>query len=119
MRQRAYGLALCNENLNDHERLRTDTTIQSVVDRDRDLGSQVTLCRLEQRSSRRAAVAIHQVLIEKIMASFDAPPEELILDFDATYDPVHGRQAGRFFHGYCDKNCFLPLYVFCSEQLLV
>ena len=119
LRQRVYGLALGYEDLNDHERLRTDTAIQTAVDRDSDLGSQATLCRLEQRSSRQAAVAIHQVLVEQFIASFDAPPEELILDFDATDDPVHGRQAGRFFHGYYDKYCFLPLYVFCGEQLLV
>ena len=53
------------------------------------------------------------------IASFATPPEHLILDFDATDDPVHGRQEGRFFHGYYDNYCFLPLYVFCGEELLV
>ncbi len=53
------------------------------------------------------------------MASHDEPPEALILDFDATDDLVHGRQEGRFFHGYYDHYCFLPLYVFCGDQLLV
>ena len=65
------------------------------------------------------AVRMHEVIIEQFIASFDAPPQELILDFDATDDPVHGRQEGRFFHGYYDHYCFLPLYVFCGDQLLV
>ncbi len=119
LRQRVYGLALGYEDLNDHENLRTDPAIQTAVDRDTHLGSQSTLCRLEQRSNRAAAVAMHRVLVEQFIASFDAPPEELILDFDATDDPVHGRQEGRFFHGYYDQYCFLPLYVFCGDQLLV
>ena len=119
LRQRVYGLALGYEDLNDHERLRTDTALQTAVDRDSDLGSQATLCRLEQRSNRKAAVALHQVLVEQFIASFKTPPKELVLDFDATDDPVHGRQEGRFFHGYYDRYCFLPLYVFCGDQLLV
>ena len=119
LRQRVYGLALGYEDLNDHERLRTDVVIQTAVERDAALGSQSTLCRLEQRSSREAAVAIHRVLIERFIASFESPPEELVLDFDATDDPVHGRQEGRFFHGYYDGYCSLPLYVFCGDQLLV
>ena len=68
---------------------------------------------------REAAVAIHQVLVEQFIASFAEPPEELILDFDATDDRVHGLQEGRFFHGYYDAYCFLPLYVFGGDQLLV
>ncbi len=119
LRQRVYALALGYEDLNDHERLRTDPAIQTAVDRDTDLGSQATLCRLEQRGDRALAVAIHRVLVEHFIASFDTPPEELVLDFDATDDPVHGRQEGRFFHGYYDAYCFLPLYVFCGDQLLV
>jgi len=58
-------------------------------------------------------------LVDTFIASFTQAPEELILDFDATDDPVHGKQEHRFFHGYYDSYCFLPLYVFCGEQLLV
>ena len=68
---------------------------------------------------RETAVAIHQVLVDQFIASFAEPPEELILDFNATDDRVHGLQEGRFFHGYYDAYCFLPLYVFCGDQLLV
>ena len=68
---------------------------------------------------REAAVFIHQVLVDQFIASFAEPPEELILDFDATDDRVHGLQEGRFFHGYYDAYCFRSLYVFCGDQLLV
>jgi hypothetical protein len=68
---------------------------------------------------RKAALAFHQVLLDKFIASFAEPPTELILDFDATDDRVHGNQEGRFYHGYYGDWCFLPLYVFCGEQLLV
>ncbi len=78
-----------------------------------------TLCRFENGVDRGLATGIHQVLLENFIASFKQAPKELILDFDATDDPVHGHQQGRFFHGYYDEYCFLPLYVFCGDQLLV
>ncbi|MEJ1403306.1 MAG: IS1380 family transposase, partial [Candidatus Sedimenticola sp. (ex Thyasira tokunagai)] len=119
LRQRVYGLSLGYEDLNDHKTLRNDPALQTAVDREQELGSQSTLCRLEGRTGRKAAVDIHRVLIDQFIASFDSPPDELILDFDATDDQVHGMQEGRFFHGYYDHYCFLPLYVFCGDQLLV
>jgi hypothetical protein len=119
LRQRIYGLALGYEDLNDHATLRRDLAFQTALERDAELASAPTLCRLEQRVNRQAAVAFHQVLIEKFIASFAEAPTELILDFDATDDRVHGNQEGRFFHGYYGNWCFLPLYVFCGEQLLV
>jgi hypothetical protein len=119
LRQRIYGLALGYEDLNDHDTLRHDLAWQSAVERDRALGSSPTLCRLEARASRRSAVAMHAVLLEKFIASFATAPAELVLDFDATDDRIHGLQEGRFFHGYYGDWCFLPLYVFCGEQLLV
>jgi hypothetical protein len=119
LQQRVYALALGHEDLNDHADLRHDLAIQTAVDRVETLASAPTLCRLEQRSERETAVAVHKILIEKFIQSFDEAPEELILDFDATDDPVHGQQEGRFFNGYYDHYCFLPLYVFCGDQLLV
>ena len=62
---------------------------------------------------------MHQVLFEQFVASFESAPEELILDFDCTDDRVHGLQEGRHFHGFYYDFCFLPLYVFCGERLLV
>lgn len=119
LRQRIYGLCLGYEDLNDHSHLRTDPAVQTAVERDQPLASAATLCRFENRMGRAAASRLHEVLIEQFIASFETPPAELILDFDATDDAVHGHQEGRFFHGYYDQYCFLPLYVFCGEQLLV
>jgi hypothetical protein len=119
LRQRIYGLALGYEDLNDHDTLRGDLAWQTALERSDELASSPTLCRLEQRANRRAAGAFHEVLFAQFLASFSVPPAELILDFDATDDRVHGRQQGRFFNGYYGDYCFLPLYVFCGEQLLV
>ena len=119
LRQRVYGLAAGYEDLNDHDHLRHDLAWQTAVERDRPSASSPTLCRLENRAGRETAVVIHQVLVDQFIASHSEPPAELILDFDATDDPVHGNQIGRFFHGYYDEYCFLPLYVTCGEQLLV
>ena len=119
LRQRIFGLALGYEDLNDHDTLRKDLAWQTALGRSEVLASDSTLCRLEQRVDRKAAVAFHQVLLEKFIASFNEAPTELILDFDATDDRVHGNQEGRHFHGYYGDWCFLPLYVFCGEQLLV
>jgi hypothetical protein len=74
---------------------------------------------LENRAGRKEAQLIHQVLFEQFVGSFSAPPRELILDFDCTDDRVHGMQVGRAFHRYYYDYCFLPLHVFCGEQLLV
>lgn len=119
LRQRVVGLVQGYEDLNDHTTLRNDPLMQSACERDTALASAPTLCRLENRATRAAAVAIHEVIVEKFIASFKSSPEELVLDFDATDDPLYGRQEGRFFHGYYDSYCYLPLYVFCGEQLLV
>jgi hypothetical protein len=120
LRQRIFGLALGYEDLNDHDTLRHDLAWQTAVERDEPLASSPTLCRLEAQAERSTAVAIHGVLVEQFIASFGKKrPHELVLDFDATDDRVHGTQEGRFYHGYYGHYCFLPLYVFCGEQLLV
>jgi hypothetical protein len=119
LRQRIYGLALGYEDLNDHETLRKDPAFQTFVERDGPLAHPSTLCRFENRAERETAVAMNRLMVEKFIESFKKPPTELVLDFDATDDVVHGQQEGRFFHGYYDHYCFLPLYVFCGSQLLV
>ena len=119
LRQRVYGIVQGYEDLNDHERLREDALLQSLLDRKEALGSAPTLCRVENRANRAEMGALHREMVETFIASFSQPPEELVLDFDATDDPLHGKQEGRFFHGYYDGYCYLPLYVFCGEQLLV
>jgi Transposase DDE domain group 1 len=125
--QRIFALAAGYEDLNDHQTLRTDTLLASLTDRNLKAGQKAqdplssppTLCRLENRLTRSDLVRMSRVLVEMFIASHDAPPEELVLDFDATDDEVHGCQEGRFFHGYYDHYCFLPLYVFCGDQMLV
>jgi len=121
--QRILAIALGNEDLNDHQHLRDDPLMQVVTERGIDdeqpLASPPTLCRLENRISRKTLFEMSAVLVETFIRSFgDKPPEELVLDFDATDDPVHGNQVGRFFHGYYDGYCFLPLYVFAGDRLL-
>jgi len=119
LRQRVYGLCLGYEDLNDQQTLRHDTAIQTAVGKGSKLASPSTLCRFENRSDRKVAIEFHKILIEKFIASHKSQPEELVLDFDATDDLVHGNQIGKFFHGYYENYCFLPLYVFCGDQLLV
>jgi hypothetical protein len=119
LRQRVYGLACGYEDLNDHDTLRNDIAFQTAVEKDRGLGSRSTLCRFEQQADRTLMWRVHEELLAQFIASYDTPPPSLILDFDATDDPVHGQQEGRFFHGYYRHYCFLPLYVFCGNQCLV
>jgi hypothetical protein len=124
--QRIFALAAGYEDLNDHQTLRNDTLLAALTDRRLKAGqkegdplsSPPTLCRLENRLTRADLVRMSKVLVETFIASHAAPPEELVLDFDATDDAVHGNQEGRFFHGYYDHYCFLPLYVTCGQQLL-
>jgi hypothetical protein len=119
LRQRVFGLVQGYEDLNDHAALRNDVLMQTACERDTPLASAPTLCRLENRASRAAAWAIHEVILERFVASFQTAPAELVLDFDATDAPLYGKQEDRFFHGYYDNYCYLPLYVFCGERLLV
>ena len=123
LRQRIFAIALGQEDLNDHQTLRVDPLLQLAcerkVDSDRPLASPPTLCRLENRAMRQPLAEAAKVLVEAFVESQKTPPKELILDFDATNDSVHGHQVGRFFHGYYDEYCFLPLYVFAGSQRLV
>ncbi len=143
LRQRVFGLALGYEDLNDHEDLRRDALLATCVgksdptgesrSRERDRGNALagksTLNRLEwglaesaaEDRYRRVAVdtdAVDRFFVDVFLDSSDEPPDEIILDFDATDDPLHGHQEGRFFHGFYDHYCYLPLYVFCGKHLL-
>lgn len=119
LRQRVYALIAGYEDLNDHKELRSDLILQSATGRDEELASPSTLCRFENNITHDACVELCQLFIEFFIESFDKAPKELILDFDATDDRIHGKQEGYFFHGYYDHYCFLPLYVFCGKKLLV
>jgi hypothetical protein len=120
--QRIMAIALGYEDLNDHQTLRADPALQlasgKVPDEEVPLASPPTLCRLENRIDRGTLVRIAAVLLDTFLAAHPEPPEHLLLDFDATDDPTHGKQQGCFFHGYYDHHCFLPLYVFCGDELV-
>jgi hypothetical protein len=132
--QRVFGIALGYEDVNDHDELRHDplmAVLAGKLEARREdcapVAGKSTLNRLEL--SRLAPtryhkishnpVAIKNLLVDLFVEAHQRPPREIILDLDATDDPVHGEQEGRFFHGYYDCYCYLPLYVFCGPHLLV
>ncbi|MHC5110775.1 MAG: IS1380 family transposase [Planctomycetota bacterium] len=120
--QRVYGIALGYEDGNDHQTLRHDPIMQILSDTAPDpndpLASPSTLCRFENWVNRESLARMSSVLVDQFIASYRRPPRKIILDFDATDDAVHGQQEGRFFHGFYNHYCFLPLYVFCGDRLL-
>jgi hypothetical protein len=132
--QRVFAIALGYEDLNDHDALRLDPLMAvlagKLAARRADcapVAGKSTLNRLEL--SRLAptryhkishnAVAIRHLFVDLFLEAHGRAPRQIILDLDATDDPVHGEQEGRFFHGYYDCYCYLPLYVFCGEHLLL
>lgn len=121
--QRIYAIACGYEDINDHKELRKDPIFKlsgNIVKEDEKyLASPSTISRLENKVTRKDMIRISELLIDRFIASYDKKPKELILDFDATDDEVHGKQEKRFFHGYYDSYCYLPLYVFCGSKLLV
>jgi hypothetical protein len=141
--QRVYGLCLGYEDLNDHDQLRTDPVLAAMVgktdlkgehrreakDRGKALAGKSTLNRLEltradastEERYKKVSMSpemIDQLMVDHFMDAYPDPPSQIILDLDATDDPLHGHQEGRFFHGYYDCYCYLPLYIFCDEFLL-
>jgi hypothetical protein len=116
--QRLYGLCCGYEDLNDHKTLRSDVLMQTAVGRAEALASAPTFSRLESRATRAQAWALHGVLIEQFIASYNTAPEELVLDIDASDVPLHGDQELSQFHAYYDHHCYLPLYVFCGQAML-
>jgi len=141
--QRVFGLALGYEDLNDHDDLRCDPLFAVAVgkadpkgesrvrerDRGKALAGKSTLNRLELTRADATAKerykkivldggAVDQLLVDLFLQAHPEPPDEIEIDFDATDDPLHGKQEGRFFHGYYGHYCYLPLYAFCGEFLL-
>jgi hypothetical protein len=126
--QRIYGLALGYEDLNDHEQLRADPVFGMLSGKrnlDLQLAGKSTLNRLELvgRSARYhkisySAEAIDRLLVDLYIESHSVAPAEIVLDLDATDIPLYGHQPERFFHGYYDSYCYLPLYIFAGDQLL-
>lgn len=144
LKQRVFGLCLGYEDLNDHDTLRHDPLLAMMVgkedplgatrdylrDRGKALAGKSTLNRLElsppranEKSRYKKITAqvhkVHEFFVEAFLDQHPAPPQRIVLDFDATDDPVHGDQLGRFYHGYYKNYCFLPLYVFCGDHPLL
>lgn len=144
LKQRVFGLCLGYEDLIDHDRLRNDPLLAVLVgkadptgagrknprDAGKALAGKSTLNRLEltpvgaDATSRYKKIsanlrAVQDFLVDAFLAQHILPPERIVLDFDATDDPVHGDQLGKFFHGYYDEYCFLPLYCFCGDHPLL
>jgi Transposase DDE domain group 1 len=142
--QRVYGLALGYEDLNDHDDLRRDPLLATVVgkddpsgktrrrhrDRGKALAGKSTLNRLEltpvgaDEAARYKKVVcrthdVEALFVTLFLQAHARPPERIVLDLDATDDPTHGHQLGRFFHGYYKGYCYLPLYIFCGDHLLL
>jgi hypothetical protein len=132
--QRVFGLALGYEDLNDHDQLRHDPILAVLAGKLQarradcaPLAGKSTLNRLEHAPAAGPTryhkighdpAAIEGLFIDLFLEAHRRPPQQIILDLDATDDPLHGQQEGRFFHGYYDGYCYLPLYVFCGRHLL-
>ena len=141
--QRTYALCLGYEDLNDHDALRHDPLLAVLGgkedplgedrarqrDKGKALAGKSTLNRLEltpvraNGKSRYKKITLHRQAVQELfvkvfLQSPSEPPERLVLDLDATDDPLHGHEAGRFFHGYYGNYCYLPLYIFCADDLL-
>jgi len=132
--QRVFAIALGYEDLNDHDELRDDPMMAvlagKLAARREDcapVAGKSTLNRLElskleptrYHKISHNPVAIRNLLVDLFVEAHARAPKQIILDLDATDDPLHGEQEGRFFHGYYDCYCYLPLYVFCGRHLLV
>jgi hypothetical protein len=144
LKQRIYGLCLGYDDLNDHDRLRHDPLLAVLVgkkdplgdarlrrrDQGKALAGKSTLNRLELTPVRANADsrykktvahldAMQSFFVDAFLQQYVVPPQRIILDVDATDLPLHGHQLGRFFHGYYDEYCYLPLYIFCGDHPLL
>jgi hypothetical protein len=142
--QRVYAVALGYEDVNDHDELRRDPLLATLVgkadptgqsrrregDRGYPLAGKSTINRLELADPEKAAEhryhrivcdgeAVDRFFVDAFLDAYETPPKEIILDLDATDDPIHGNQEGRFFHGYYGCYCYMPLYIFAGDHLLL
>ena len=127
--QRVFGLALGYEDINDHEQLRTDPVFGILAGRaelDEPLAGKSTLNRMELGAGVKDRYkkitfwkeGIDDLLVKIFIESQAQAPQQVVLDIDTTDLPLHGKQEGRFYHGYYDNYCYLPLYIFCGEHVL-
>jgi Transposase DDE domain group 1 len=132
--QRVFAIALGYEDLNDHDELRHDPLMAVLAGKlttkreecapvaGKSTLNRLELSKLEPTRYHKIShnpMAIKHLLVDLFLESRARPPRQIVLDLDATDDPLHGEQEGRFFHGYYDCYCYLPLYVFCGRHLLL
>src|SRR5262249_39690215 len=131
--QRVFGIALGYEDVNDHDELRHGPLMAVLAGKLQawrldcvPVAGKSTLNRLElsrENATRYHKIghdpaAIERLFVTLFLEAYERPPEEIVIDLDATDDPLHGQQEGRFFHGYYDCYCYMPLYIFCGRHLL-
>jgi Transposase DDE domain group 1 len=131
--QRVFGIAMGYEDLNDHDELRHDPVmavlagkLEAFRDNCAPVAGKSTLNRLElsreaptkYRKIAHVGAAIERLFVDLFLEAHERAPKQIILDLDATDDPIHGEQEGRFFHGYYNCYCYMPLYIFCGRHLL-
>ena len=134
LRQRVFAIAQGYEDLNDHDELRNDPMMAVLAGKlaagredcapvaGKSTLNRLELSRLQPTRYHKIShnpTAIRDLLVDVFLEAHDRAPKEIVLDLDATDDPLHGEQEGRFYHGYYDCYCYLPLYVFCGRDLLV
>ena len=140
VKQRVLGIAMGYEDLNDHDHLRQDPLLGLLCEKQDPTGSDRRMLRDKGKSTAGKSTlnrlelgtveinrykkivpdmeAMDDLLVDLFIESYTKPPETIVFDVDATDDPIHGNQEGRFFHGYYGHYCYLPLYIFCEDQLL-
>jgi len=116
--QRVYGLCCGWQDVCDHNVLRRDLALQTAVGSVDELASAPTFSRLEGASTGKHTAALHGVLLDQFVNSRTTAPRELVLDVDATHVPLYGTQEKTHFHYHYDNYCYLPLYVFCGQDML-
>jgi hypothetical protein len=119
LKQRIYAIAAGYEDVNDHDQLRHDLCFQTAVCREVSLASSSTMSRFENAVDRQSQLDISKQLVDQFIDQHATPPKEIILDFDPTDNILYGHQEKGHYHGYYREYCYLPLHVFCGDDLLV
>jgi hypothetical protein len=119
LRQSVYSRLAGYEDVNDHDALRHDLCFQTAVGREVNLASSSTLSRFENPVDRQSLIKMSELLVEHFIQKHSVAPKALTLDFDPTDNTIYGHQENRHYHGYYKDYCYLPLHVFCGDDLLV
>ncbi len=119
LRQRVYAIACGYEDVNDQDSLRKDLCLQTCVDKEHQLGSSSTISRFENSINRKTIVAMSKEMAMSFIRNYKGIPDQLVLDFDPTDNKLYGHQEQRHYHGYYKNHCYLPVHVYCGDQLIV